>query len=87
MTKHLITYDLCNPGRNYESLYFAIKACGECKQICESSWVVKSDLSDIQIWSFLIKHIDANDKLFVCTFNPDWAQYGLSKEKTDFLNY
>lgn len=85
MEKHLINYDLCNPGRNYDDLISAIKSYRLWAKICESCWAVKTNSTDAQIRDKLKQYIDANDKLFVCAFD-DWASYGLPTSVTDWLN-
>lgn len=84
MQKHLINYDLSNPGQNYDDLIAAIKAYDVWAYICKSCWAVKSDKTDGQIRDDLCKHIDSNDKLFVCAFDG-WASSNLSKEVVDWL--
>lgn len=83
MKEHLINYDLCTPGKDYEDLITAIKTYGWAK-ICKSCWAIKSDDSDVQIRDNLKQYIDSNDKLFVCAIDS-WASWGLSQEVVDWL--
>jgi hypothetical protein len=73
MKCYIITYDLRMPGRNYQSLYDAIKAFGTWGKITESTWAVISSLSALQVWEYLSKHIDSNDRLFVIKSGRDAA--------------
>lgn len=84
MKKHLINYDLNNPGQNYDSLIEAIKAYGYWAKICKSCWAVKTDDTDAQIRDNLNQHIDTNDTLFVCAFDG-WASLGLSDKVVEWL--
>lgn len=61
----IITYDLRKPGRDYNSLYEALKSFGTWGKINESTWAIVSSLTSRQIYDFLSKHIDANDRIFI----------------------
>lgn len=65
MPCYIISYDLRKPGRNYDSLYAAIKAYGTWGKINESLWAIVTEQRAIQIRDNLKGHIDANDRLFV----------------------
>ena len=65
MSSKIISYDLCAPGRNYNTLYNAIKAYGTWARISESTWFVKTSSTCSQIRDDLVSHIDGNDRLFV----------------------
>lgn len=65
MSSFIISYDLCKPGRNYESLYTSIKSLGAWARITESTWFVKSSQSSAFIRDKLLHEMDVNDRLFV----------------------
>lgn len=67
MEKHcyIIMYDLRKPGRDYNSLYNAIKSYMIWGKITESTWAVVSDSNSSSIRDYLIKYIDTNDRLMV----------------------
>lgn len=65
MKCYLIIYDLKQPGMDYKSLYQAIKSFGTWGKITESTWAIVTNLSPNQIYDFLVKHIDRNDRLFI----------------------
>lgn len=65
MACYIISYDLRKPGRNYDSLYAAIKAYGTWAHINESVWAVVTSHKAVQVRDNLLQHIDANDRLFV----------------------
>ncbi|MDP3583401.1 MAG: hypothetical protein Q8S39_15795, partial [Ignavibacteria bacterium] len=71
MKCYIIIYDLRNPGRDYKSLYEAIKSFGTWGKITESTWAIVSTLSSFQIYEFLSKHIDNNDRLFIIKSGKD----------------
>lgn len=73
---HLISYDLKNPGRNYQSLIDAIQQF-ECFHVNGSCWILYSNYPAWQIRNFLAPHIDKTDNLLVCDFHT-WSSYNLN---------
>lgn len=65
MTTYIISYDLRAPGRNYDSLYQAIKDYGTWAHINESFWAVATEKSAVDVRDNLLKHLHTNDRLFV----------------------
>lgn len=85
MASVLITYDLITPGKKYTELHGAIKALGTWWHCVESTWIIKSDLSIVQIRDALKKHVDSNDKLLVLALSGTGAWVGLNKNCSDWL--
>jgi hypothetical protein len=73
MNKLIISYDLRKPGRNYDSLYSAIKAYGTYASPTESMWLISTNQGANDVRVNLQKHIDPNDKLIVMTYGGYWA--------------
>lgn len=65
MNCYIVTYDLCQPGRDYTNLYIALKGFHQWGKITESTWAIVSDKSSIGIRDYLMRFIDSNDRLFV----------------------
>lgn len=82
----LITYDLTQPGRDYEKLFAAIRALGNWCHALESVWILDTQWGAIQIRDNLKLHVDANDKIFTVRMQRDWGSWNLSKEIIDWLN-
>lgn len=61
----IISYDLCKPGRDYGSLYRAIKSYPRWGKLTESTWAIVSSESTVQIRNNLMQFMDANDRLIV----------------------
>lgn len=75
----IIIYDLKVPGRDYNSLYDAIKALSnDYQHPLESTWFVASDgnLSSQGIYDVLRETIDDNDNLFVANLNDPKERQG-----------
>ncbi|KIP93520.1 hypothetical protein [Pseudomonas fluorescens] len=85
MASVLITYDLITPGKNYAELHEAIKALGSWWHCVESTWIVKSNLTLVQIRDALNTHVDSNDKLLVLGLSGAAAWVGLDKNCSDWL--
>lgn len=82
---YCISYDLSKPGRNYESLYNAIKSYGTWWHQTESVWFIVSSANATEIRDNLNKHTDANDKLFVVALRHEWAGVGFSQREYEWL--
>ena len=61
----IVSYDLCQPGRNYDELYAAIKSYYNWGKLTESTWAIVSNMNHVQIRDHLLRYIDPNDRLIV----------------------
>lgn len=62
----VISYDLKVPGRDYASLYDAIKKLGDCQHPLESTWLVASETENVEsIYEKLKKEMDDTDLLLI----------------------
>ncbi len=82
---NLITYDLRQPGRDYTSLYDAIKTYGIWAHPVESVWIVDAGQSPAEIRDHLKSHVDSNDMLFVVQMDKNWASSNLNSTIVDWL--
>lgn len=71
-----ISYDLRQPGRNYEGLYSAIQDCGPFFHALESTWFVKSELSANEIYEKLKDQKDTNDHILISEIENTKNQQG-----------
>lgn len=76
MASYIITYDL-RKQRNYEVLYEAIKSYETWAHVLESTWVVKTTKSAVQIRDHLANHIDSDDGLFVVKSGTESAWHNV----------
>jgi hypothetical protein len=75
MAIFLITYDLKQPGRNYQPVFDHIKAnYSWCKGL-ESVWLVDSLKSSSAIRDEIRAIIDTNDEVFVVRLQREWASF------------
>lgn len=77
MTCYIVSYDLVQPGRNYDPLYEAIKSYSRWAHVHESVWAVVTNSSAVQIRDHLSRHLDANDRLFVVKSGVEAAWRGV----------
>lgn len=81
----MITYDLCKPGRDYSTLYDAIKSATTWAHPVESVWLIQTT-NDAAYWRNKLKtYIDPNDKLMVLGVDRHWAGYGLSTQVANWM--
>lgn len=62
---YIVSYDLCQPGRDYTSLYAALKQFPNWGKLTESTWAVISNNSCVEIRDYLMKFMDSNDRIIV----------------------
>ena len=63
---YLISYDLKDPGQNYQKLQSAIKGLGiSWCHLLESTWVINTAFDARYITNYLRRNMDTNDFLFV----------------------
>lgn len=81
MSIFIVSYDLRAPGRNYESLYKALRQFAFAKPL-ESFWLIEANLKAAQLRDSLKAHIDKNDGIVVIEFTAgaDWATYGIGAD-------
>lgn len=84
-TTFVITYDLRKPGRDYSSLYSAIKKCGIWCHPVESTWFIHTDETAVAIRDRLHATMDANDKVIVAKASAPGAWQGLPADASDWL--
>lgn len=86
MNTLLVTYDLINPGKNYEVLLQRIKSYGVWARLGGSSYLIRTDQTPVQVRDFLSTALDGNDALFVGSAPPPSAWRGLSDEVSKWIH-
>lgn len=86
MALYTISYDLSNPGRDYESLSNAIESYGNWWHQTGSVWIISVQNTDAaSIRDYLKQFIDWNDKIFVAQLSGEWAAYGFTQDEYDWI--
>ncbi|MDB6006483.1 MAG: SinR family protein [Prosthecobacter sp.] len=68
MKPYIITYDLKlenGNSKDYKTLAAAIKKTGVWCRPTDSTWIVKSQLSALEIYNTIRRVMDSNDLLFI----------------------
>ena len=84
MKTYLIGYDL-KTGQDYENLITAIKKYGTWWHCLDSTWLIKTDDTAVEVRDNLKKHIYSNDKLLVAKLSGEAAWFGFSEECSSWL--
>lgn len=86
MNNLFISYDLKNPGQNYDRVIAAIKGLGSWAKVQYSLWFVSSAYTAKQAADIVWRAQDANDTLIVIdATTSDAAWYGLSTEVSEHI--
>lgn len=82
MNKYLIVYDLRRRGEEYEPLLNALRQLGALHPLY-SKWVLRTNLTAVQIRDHLRQFIDANDLLLVVglTGEAAWTSLFITNEQ------
>lgn len=85
---YIISYDLKTPGKDYNSLYDAIKQYGEWRHPLESTWLVFTDSNANAISTNLRANgrMDDSDLLFVCQLNINDTQGWIDKSVWNWID-
>ena len=84
MGRYIVTYDLLQPGRNYDDLYERIRSYSSSVRITESSWGIATDQESKEVRDYLKPALDNNDELLVGRLGTS-AWTGLGEETTNWL--
>lgn len=60
-----VSYDLINPGQNYEKVIERVKQLGTWAKVHQSYWYVNSSRTASQAVDYIKPVLDANDKVYV----------------------
>lgn len=62
---YIVSYDLCQPGRDYNLLYNALRTFPSWGKLTETTWAVVSKNSAVEIRNYLRLYMDVSDRLIV----------------------
>ncbi|RSK50111.1 SinR family protein [Hymenobacter rigui] len=82
---YMIGYDLNSPGQGYDELIKTIKTLGTWWHCLDSTWLIKSSKTAVEIRDILTPHLDANDELLVAKLSGEAAWRGFNKQCADWL--
>jgi hypothetical protein len=87
MRTYLVGYDLNRPrgASDYPELYKALQAYPNWWHHLDSTWIIKTDWSSVQIRDDLRQHIDSGDKLLVVRLEGTGAWFGFNEKGSQWL--
>lgn len=80
-----VTYDLKTPGRDYTPLYTALKSSPKWWHYLESTWLIATLESPVQLYNRLVPTITNNDRLLIIEVRNN-AQGWLPKDAWQWIN-
>jgi hypothetical protein len=84
MAIYLVGYDL-HEGQDYEDLINALKSYGAWWHHLDSTWLIKTQESAIDIRNKLKKHIKSDDELLVIKYGNEAAWFGFNEKGAEWL--
>jgi hypothetical protein len=82
----LIGYDLNQPGQDYSSLTKEIKELGSnWWHHLDSTWIVRTTKTVVEVRDLLRQHIDASDELLVVDLAGNGAWWGFNEKGSSWL--
>lgn len=82
----IVSYDLSNPGQNYESLLRLIKSYPSWARLGGSAYLIATDRTPVQVRDHLRAALDRNDKLFVGSAPPPSAWWGMPDDVSNWIH-
>lgn len=80
----IVSYDLRNPGRNYENLLQRIKQYSWAS-LGGSAYLIRSDSAPTQLRDYFAQVLDANDKIYVGVAPAPSAWQGLPDDVSNWI--
>lgn len=84
MKVYQIDYDL-RKHRNYNELYARIKSYGVWCHALESTWLIATNQSAVQVRDHLMRAMDSDDRLLVTQLQGEAAWKGLDPQIVGWL--
>ena len=81
----IVSYDLVNPGQNYEALLQRFKQYQNWARLGGSAYMIVTDQTPVAVRDYLAAVLDLNDKLFVGAAPPPAAWRGLPDEVSNWI--
>jgi hypothetical protein len=81
-----ISYDLHEPGKNYDKVIAAVKSLGSWAKIHYSFWYVKTSLTADQARDAIVRALDANDSVYVVDATNNYAAWhNIPNDSAEFI--
>lgn len=84
--KYLVVYDLRGLNKNYDGLIKRIEEFPTSLKINNSSWLIVTSFSAVDVRDILKEYIDSDDSLFVGKLTGEAAWYNADSKPDDIKN-
>ncbi len=81
----IVSYDLVNPGQNYEQLLALIKSYKSWARLGGSAYLVLADSLPKEVRDNLMQALDTNDKLYVGVAPAPAAWIGMPSDVANWI--
>lgn len=85
MSIYTVGYDLNKPGQDYTDLINALKTYDSWWHNLDSTWIIETNDSPVQVRDNLAQYLDKNDELLVAVIAAPAAWSGFNKSASDWL--
>ncbi|WP_335955895.1 hypothetical protein [Acinetobacter guillouiae] len=85
MKTYLIGYDLNKKGQDYTGLTNKIKEFPNWWHHLDSTWIIKTSKTAVEIRDILLPYIDGNDELLVVHLSGEGAWKGFNEKGSKWL--
>lgn len=82
----IISYDLSNPGQNYEEIIKKIKSYTSWARLGGSAYLIYTDDGVKEVRDALWSLMDAGDKVYVSVAPPPAAWAGMPKDVSNWIH-
>lgn len=85
MKSYLIGYDLNKKGQDYDGLISKIKEFPNWWHHLDSTWIIKTNKTSVEVRDLLLPYIDNNDELLVVHLSGEGAWRGFNEKGSKWL--
>src|SRR5437879_2887807 len=85
MATYMVGYDLNRPGQDYKELIAALKLYSSWWHCLDSTWIIVTDHTAVQVRDHLSKFLDQNDEILVATIAARAAWRGFNEQCSSWL--
>ncbi len=85
MNTYLVSYDLITPGQKYKDVGDLLRSFPNWAKVLESTWIIKTPQTAVQVRDRISQVTDSNDKIFVIAVGKEAAWTNLPENLTKWL--
>jgi len=81
----IVSYDLSNPGQNYEMLLQRIKSYESWARLGGSAYLIATEATPVTVRDYLNEALDYNDKIYVGVVATPAAWVGMPEDVSKWI--